>query len=91
MKARPGPSAQGVNPLCRCTIGRSTKGGWGCTSTGWAVGVLMDEALIERMDRSLAVHRPDYYVLLRTGATDVELDAFESQYSLKLPTAFRQL
>lgn len=51
----------------------------------------MDEALIERMDRSLAVHRPDYYVLLRTGATDVELDAFESQYSLKLPTAFRQL
>lgn len=51
----------------------------------------MAEALIGRMDRWLAVNRPDYYALLQPGATEVELDAVEARFTLKLPGAFRQL
>jgi len=51
----------------------------------------MIEALIERLDRWLAANRPDYYALLQPGATDAELDAFEDEFSLKLPAAFRAL
>jgi cell wall assembly regulator SMI1 len=49
------------------------------------------EALIGRLDCWLAKNRPDYYVHLQPGATDAQLDAFEVQFSLKLPAAFRQL
>jgi cell wall assembly regulator SMI1 len=48
-------------------------------------------ALIARMDHWLAAHRPDYYALLQPGATDVQLDAFEAKFSLRLPDAFRHL
>ena len=51
----------------------------------------MVEELIGRMDRWLAANRPDYYALLQPGATDAELDAFEAQFLLKLPAAFRAL
>jgi cell wall assembly regulator SMI1 len=51
----------------------------------------MVESLIERMDRWLAANRPDYYALLQPGATDADLDAFEAQFSVKLPAAFRAL
>ena len=47
--------------------------------------------LIARMDRWLATYRPDYYALLRPGATDAQLDAFDAWFSLRLPDAFRQL
>lgn len=47
--------------------------------------------LIGRMDHWLASNRPEYYSLLQRGATDSELDAFETRLSLKLPHAFRQL
>jgi len=50
----------------------------------------MAEELIERMDRWLAANRPDYYALLQPGVSDAQLDAFEAQFSLKLPAAFRQ-
>ncbi len=48
-------------------------------------------ALLHKMDRWLASHRPDYYTLLQPGASEAELDAFEVRLSLKLPEAFRQL
>jgi cell wall assembly regulator SMI1 len=49
----------------------------------------MVPALIERVDRWLAVNRPDYYASLRPGATDASLDAFEARFSLRLPGPFR--
>jgi len=49
------------------------------------------QALIERMDRWLAAHRPDYYAKLQPGVTDAQLDAFEERFALTLPTEFRQL
>ena len=51
----------------------------------------MAEALIGRLDRWLAANRPDYYALLRPGATDAELDAVEAQFAVRLPATFRQL
>lgn len=51
----------------------------------------MVETLIGRMDRWLAANRPEYYAILQPGATDADLDAFEDRFSLKLPSAFRQL
>jgi cell wall assembly regulator SMI1 len=51
----------------------------------------MMESLIERMDRWLAANRPDYYALLRPGASDADLDTFETRFSVKLPPAFRAL
>ncbi len=51
----------------------------------------MAETVIAEIDRCLATNRPEYYALLLLGATDAELDAFETQFSLKLPAAFRQL
>jgi cell wall assembly regulator SMI1 len=48
------------------------------------------DTLIARMDRWLAAQRPDYYALLRPGATDAQLDAFEAKFTLRLPIAFRQ-
>jgi cell wall assembly regulator SMI1 len=51
----------------------------------------MAEGLIGRLDRWLAANRPDYYAHLLPGATDAQLDAFEAQFSLKLPDAFRRL
>lgn len=47
--------------------------------------------LITRMDRWLAANRTDYYALLQPGVSDADLDAFEAQFSLKLPAAFRHL
>ncbi len=44
---------------------------------------------IERVDRWLAMNRPDYYARLRPGATDADLDAFEVRFSLRLPVPFR--
>ena len=46
---------------------------------------------ITRIDRWLAAHRPDYYAQLRPGVEGAALDAFESQFSLQLPGAFREL
>ena len=51
----------------------------------------MVKALIERIDRWLIANRPGYYEFLQPGVTDSELDAFESQFSIKLPKAFRVL
>src|SRR5262245_51589031 len=51
----------------------------------------MADVLIERMDRWLAANRPDYYALLQPGASDADLDAFEAQFSVKLPAAFRAI
>ena len=49
------------------------------------------EHLIDRMNRWLVVNRPDYYALLQPGATNVDLDAVESQFQIRLPPSFRQL
>lgn len=51
----------------------------------------MIEGLIPRLDRWLATHRPDYHAMLQPGVSDADLDAFEAQFSLKLPASFRQL
>ena len=49
------------------------------------------DALIARADKWLAANRADYYEILKPGATDAELDAFEGRFAIKLPAAFRQL
>jgi cell wall assembly regulator SMI1 len=46
---------------------------------------------IARIDRWLAAYRPDYYAQLQPGVNDAALDTFESQFSLQLPAAFREL
>lgn len=51
----------------------------------------MINALIERMDRWLGKNRPEYCALLLPGASDAELNAFEAQFSITLPPAFRAL
>jgi cell wall assembly regulator SMI1 len=51
----------------------------------------MVEDLLRRMDHRLAINRPAYYALLKPGVTEAQLDAFEAQFSLVLPAAFRQL
>jgi cell wall assembly regulator SMI1 len=50
-----------------------------------------DRELIERLDRWLAAHRPGYYSRLQPGVSDADLDAFETQFAFKLPSAFREL
>ena len=47
--------------------------------------------LIDRLERWLTSHRRDYYDLLRPGATNEQLNAFETKFALKLPPAFRAL
>ena len=47
--------------------------------------------LIARLDHWLTVRRPDYHVLLRPGASDAQLAAFERRFTLELPNEFRQL
>ena len=49
------------------------------------------DSLIGKMDRWLATNRTDYYVALKPGATESALDAFESQFGIKLPVAFRSI
>lgn len=51
----------------------------------------MDNGLMARLDRWLATHRSDYHAGLQPGVSEAELDAFEMQFSLKLPVVFRQL
>ncbi len=51
----------------------------------------MVEAMIGRLDRWLEANRPDYFAGLQPGVTDAQLDAFEIQFALKLPAAFRAL
>jgi cell wall assembly regulator SMI1 len=51
----------------------------------------MPDTTIARIDRWLATHRPEYYALLQPGASDQALDAFEADFALTLPDAFRQL
>src|SRR5262245_2155106 len=51
----------------------------------------MVDGVIERIDRWLAAQRPDYYSLLQPGVSDADLDAFDAQFSLTLPPAFRAL
>jgi cell wall assembly regulator SMI1 len=48
-------------------------------------------AAITRIDHWLAQHRPDYYAQLQPGVDASALDAFESRFSLPLPSAFREL
>jgi cell wall assembly regulator SMI1 len=43
------------------------------------------------MDHWLATNRRDYFAHLLPGVTDDQLNAFESQFSLKLPHSFRRL
>jgi len=38
----------------------------------------MVEALIGRLDRWLAINRPDYYAHLLAGVSDAQLEAFEA-------------
>lgn len=47
--------------------------------------------LIERIARWLCEHRPDYYARLQPGASDPEMDAFEAEFAVVLPEAFRAL
>jgi len=49
------------------------------------------QSLLKRLERWLATNRPDYLARLQSGVTDALLDAFEAQFSLKLPHAFREL
>src|SRR5947209_14102249 len=49
----------------------------------------MVQAVIERLDCWLAVHRPAYYARLQPGVSEAALDAFEFRFSLRLPEAFR--
>jgi cell wall assembly regulator SMI1 len=51
----------------------------------------MVDALIERMDHWLAANRPDYYAILQPGVSDADLAAFEAQFAVTLPAAFRAL
>lgn len=48
------------------------------------------DVLIERADRWLKAHRPDYYARLQPGTTAESLANFESHFSLQLPEAFRK-
>ena len=51
----------------------------------------MEVELISRLERWLAVNRPDYLAQLQPGVTDRRLDAFEERFSVKLPALFRAL
>jgi cell wall assembly regulator SMI1 len=45
--------------------------------------------IIDRLDRWLAEHRPEYYACLRPGLTDLQLDTLERLVGYKFPSAFR--
>jgi cell wall assembly regulator SMI1 len=49
----------------------------------------MTTDLIARLDKWLAANRSDYYAKLQPATTPANLDAFESQFQLKLPPDFR--
>jgi cell wall assembly regulator SMI1 len=49
------------------------------------------QPLIDRMDRWLVAHRPQYYAQLQSGATDADFAAFDAKFSLRLPEDFRHL
>jgi cell wall assembly regulator SMI1 len=51
----------------------------------------MVPSLIARLDRWLAMNRPDYYSRLQPGVTGEQLDAFEDRFGVRLPIAFRLL
>jgi cell wall assembly regulator SMI1 len=51
----------------------------------------LTEALLLKLDQWLAANRPDYYAMLRPGASEVGLDDFEREFSLRLPEAYRLL
>jgi cell wall assembly regulator SMI1 len=51
----------------------------------------MVKSLLGRMERWLAVNRPDYLSQLQPGVRDAQLDKFESRFGIKLPAAFREL
>jgi cell wall assembly regulator SMI1 len=54
-------------------------------------GFAVVELLLDRMERWLAANRPDYLIRLQSGVTDAQLDAFEEQFGLRLPAAFRAM
>jgi cell wall assembly regulator SMI1 len=61
----------------------------------WPVGSDIGNAtmhtLIQRADAWLKANRPDYYAILRPGADDAALDAYQARFGLVLPMEFRQL
>jgi cell wall assembly regulator SMI1 len=57
-----------------------------------AVGdIRVVKPLLARLEYWLKTNRPDYLARLQPGVTDAQLDAFEAQFSLQPPTAFRDL
>jgi cell wall assembly regulator SMI1 len=50
----------------------------------------MDD-LIRRADAWLRGNRPDYYAILRPGASDAALDAYAVRFGMALPSELRQL
>jgi cell wall assembly regulator SMI1 len=50
----------------------------------------MDD-LIRRADSWLQRNRPDYYAILRPGASDAALDAYAARFGLELPAELRQI
>ena len=51
----------------------------------------MVSALLGRMERWLIANRPEYFARLQSGVTNAQLDAFEVQFAVELPAAFREL
>lgn len=51
----------------------------------------MVQALLTRMERWLATHRPEYLARLQAGVCDTQLDGFEERFGINLPAAFREL
>ena len=51
----------------------------------------MVPVLLGRIERWLIANRLDYLARLQPGVTDAQLDAFEAQFAVELPTAFREL
>jgi cell wall assembly regulator SMI1 len=49
------------------------------------------EALLGRLERWLSVHRLEYFRGFRTGASDADLEAFETRFDVTLPEAFKTL
>lgn len=47
--------------------------------------------LLARLERWLEIHRPDYSADLQPGASDADLDALETRFTVQLPEAFRAL
>jgi cell wall assembly regulator SMI1/predicted DNA-binding WGR domain protein len=47
--------------------------------------------LLARLDKWLSANRPDYYGKLIRGASPKDLDTFEKNFQLQLPSGFREL